>query len=58
MTLTSMAVLIALYISSVSQVTNQIASVLIIGLAADIITTWIQNASILRWYANRKGLIA
>lgn len=57
MTLTSLGAATVLYLSSVSQVTNQIAIVLIIGLLADMVNTWIQNAGILRWYAARKGVV-
>ncbi|MBI2675481.1 MAG: protein translocase subunit SecF [Candidatus Aenigmarchaeota archaeon] len=56
MTLTALAALIALYFVSASPVITSIASVMIIGLCADIVHTWLQNASLLRWSLERKGL--
>lgn len=58
MTLTSIAaVLIALVIIySFSEVLRQIFTVLLIGLGFDIFNTWITNASILKWYAEAKGI--
>jgi preprotein translocase subunit SecF len=53
---TTIGALAVLYISSVSSVLSQIASVLLIGLVLDIANTWIQNAAIIKWYAVRKGL--
>ena len=35
---------------------KQIFLILAIGLVADIINTWMTNAGIIKWYANRKGL--
>jgi len=56
MTLTSIiAITIALVItSSFSEVLKQIFTVLLIGLGFDILNTWITNASILKWYLERK----
>jgi preprotein translocase subunit SecF len=34
---------------------NQIASVLLIGLAFDILNTWLTNAGIIKWYVLKKG---
>ena len=56
MTLTTLAVLAAIILTTTSAVLFAIASVLFIGLAIDIINTWIMNATIIRWYAERKGL--
>jgi preprotein translocase subunit SecF len=56
MTGTTLGVLIAILATTSSSVLFGIASVLAIGLAIDIINTWLQNATILRWYAERKGL--
>jgi len=53
---TTIGALAVLYISSVSSVLSQIASVLLIGLVLDIVNTWIQNAAIIKWYAVRKGI--
>jgi len=56
MTLTSMvAVAIALIvIFNFSDALRQIFSVLLIGLGFDLLNTWFANASILKWYAERK----
>lgn len=56
MTGTTLGVLVAILITTSSSVLFAIASVLIIGLAIDIINTWLQNATILRWYAERRGI--
>ncbi|HJW97191.1 MAG TPA: protein translocase subunit SecF [archaeon] len=53
---TTIGALTVLYLSSVSPVLSQIASVLLIGLVLDIANTWIQNAAIIKWYAVRKGI--
>jgi preprotein translocase subunit SecF len=53
---TTIAALSVLLISSVSPVLSQIASVLVIGIAFDVLNTWIQNAAIIKWYAVRKGI--
>jgi len=56
MTLTSiLAVGVAWFIvKSFSTVLSQIFLILFIGLGFDIFNTWITNASILKWYAERK----
>lgn len=56
MTLTSiLAIAAALFIvQSVSNVLSQIFTILIIGLAFDIINTWITNVSILKWHLETK----
>jgi preprotein translocase subunit SecF len=56
MTLTSIiAVTIALVITnSFSTVLSQIFTILLIGLSFDILNTWITNASILKWYLERR----
>jgi len=58
MTLTSIAaVTIALIIIySFSEVLRQMFTILLIGLGFDLFNTWITNASILRWYADKKGI--
>jgi len=56
MSLTTMAVLTVLLLSSISPVLSQIATVLLIGLLIDLVNTWIQNTSILGWYVKRKGI--
>ena len=52
MTLTSLlAMLIALFVvKSFSPVLTQIFTVIVIGLAFDLLNTWITNVSILKWY--------
>ena len=47
------AVTVALLVAE-SPVITQIMSILLIGLIADMINTWFQNAGILRWYVERK----
>jgi len=56
MTLTSiMAVLVSYFIvHSLSNVLGQIFLVLIVGLSFDILNTWVTNASILKWYLEKK----
>ncbi|PIN88431.1 preprotein translocase subunit SecF [Candidatus Pacearchaeota archaeon CG10_big_fil_rev_8_21_14_0_10_35_13] len=58
MTLTSLvAVVISLLVvSTFSEVLTQIFTVVFIGLLIDIPNTWISNASIIKWYAKKKGL--
>lgn len=53
---TTLGVLIAILLSTSSTVLFGIASVLAIGLAIDLVNTWLQNATILRWYAERRGI--
>ena len=56
MTLTSMiAVAIALIIVyNFGTILNQIFIILVLGLAFDLFNTWITNASIIKWYVERK----
>ena len=56
-TLTSIAAVSALVISAISPVLSEIATVLLIGLIADIIFTWTMNSVLLRWYMDKKGMI-
>jgi len=66
MTTTTLAALIVMYvvstysylvIPSFSQITllSNISIVLVFGLVADILNTWLLNTSILRWYVTRSG---
>ena len=57
MTLTSLfAFIVALFIvKSFSNVLTQIFTILSIGLAFDLLNTWITNVSILKWYAEQKN---
>ena len=54
MTFTSMAAVVVGLLLSKSEVISQIMLILLIGLIADLFTTWIQNAAILRIYLERK----
>lgn len=58
MTLTAIAAvgvsLIIIY--NFSDALRQIFTVILIGLGFDIMNTWFTNASILKWYATRKGM--
>ena len=54
MNLTTLAALTVVLVLTQSDVLKQIMLILLIGLLADIINTWIQNAGILRWYMEGK----
>ena len=57
MTSTTLAAVLSLWIvSSLGQieVIRDMAAVLLVGLVLDIINTWITNATLLKWYAERK----
>ncbi len=54
MTATTLAVLTIAYVLVESDVVKQIMLILLIGLAVDMVMTWIQNMSILRIYLDRK----
>ena len=57
MTLTSLVVNVIgmLMMSSISNVFAQIFTILTIGLLFDILNTWIFNASLIKWYAERRN---
>jgi len=60
MSVAAIASMSALYIVTVfiipeAEVLSNIAAVLIIGLSADIITTWLMNLGILRWYLEARS---
>jgi len=55
MTFTTLAALTSLYIFSTSEVIDDIAIVLIFGLIADLMMTWIFNTGVLKWYALRRA---
>jgi preprotein translocase subunit SecF len=57
MTLTSIAaVTIALFIvSGFGSILNQIFTILLIGLIFDIFNTWVTNAGMIKWYAEKHG---
>ena len=55
MTLTAIAAMVTLYIVTITLIPeastlSNIAAVLIIGLVGDMLTTWLMNLGILRWY--------
>lgn len=54
LTIAALAALGTMYMISGSITIRQIASVLILGLLADIPCTWLTNGGILRWYIQRK----
>lgn len=54
MTGTTIAALIAALSISESEVITQIMEIILIGLIVDLMTTWVQNVGILRWYLNRE----
>ncbi len=53
MSTTTLGALIMLWIISTSQTLDNIAIVLIFGLLADFMNTWILNAGVLKWYLSR-----
>jgi len=53
---TTIGVLVAILVFNASVVLSEIAAVLLIGLAVDMVNTWLQNAVLLRWYCERKGI--
>ncbi len=58
MTATTIVAMVAVVVSSLSPVISQIAMVLLIGLVVDIVYTYAQNAVLLRWYTEKKGLVS
>jgi preprotein translocase subunit SecF len=56
MTLTTLSVLVAIILTTTSAVLFAIATVLFLGLLTDMVNTWMMNATIIRQYAERKGL--
>ena len=58
MTSTTLAAVLSLWIvSGLGQIgtIRDMAAVLLVGLLLDIMNTWITNATLLKWYAERKG---
>ena len=45
--------LIVLFLTGLSPVITEIAAVLLIGLVMDLINSWLLNAGIFRWHAER-----
>jgi len=54
MTLTAIAAVTAGYIITIAPVLKEIFFILIIGLITDMIATWLMNASLIKWYCDRK----
>ena len=54
MTLTTIAAIIVALIFTQSEIIKQIMTILLIGLAIDIINTWMQNSGLLLWYVEKK----
>ena len=58
MTSTTLAAVLSLWVvSNLGQIETiaEMAAVLLVGLALDIMNTWITNATLIKWYAERKG---
>ena len=58
MTSTTFAAATALFIVSwfgSIQILMDISAVLLIGLVADVLNTWLTNAAILKWYVEKGG---
>jgi preprotein translocase subunit SecF len=55
MNLSTMAAVTIAFIISQSEVIRQIMLIILIGLMADLINTWIQNVGLLRWYLDNKA---
>jgi len=53
MSTTTLGALLMLWLISTSQTIDNIAVVLIFGLLADFMNTWVLNAGVLRWYLSR-----
>ena len=53
-TLVGLVSLIPIYLFSNNPVVQEISFVLAVGIAAEAVNTWIQNAGILRWWVMRK----
>ena len=54
MTLTTMAAVIVALIFGESEILREIMTIILIGLFADVINTWIQNAGIIRWWKEKQ----
>ncbi|MBW2977679.1 protein translocase subunit SecF [Candidatus Woesearchaeota archaeon] len=54
MSITTISAITVALIFAQSEILRQIMTILLIGLFADIINTWLQNAGILKWFLMRK----
>ena len=58
MTSTTFAAVLSLWVVSglgQIEIIREMAAVLLIGLVLDVVNTWITNATLLKWYAERRG---
>ena len=55
MSISALIAVLTAYFLTHSAVIKEIMFILAVGLFADIIFTWIQNAGILRWHLEKKG---
>ncbi|GBE55530.1 preprotein translocase subunit SecF [archaeon BMS3Bbin15] len=53
MSITTFSAMFVLYIVSSSRILDDVAAVIMIGMIADMLNTWIQNVAILKWYLER-----
>ncbi len=53
MSITTFSAMFVLYIISSSKILDDVAAVIMIGMIADMLNTWIQNVAILKWYLER-----
>jgi len=58
MTITALAAVLPVFfiVSGLPDSFRQIFLILALGLSADIINTWLTNASIIKWYCDKKGI--
>ena len=56
MTITSIIAVLIGYIFTNIEIFKQIFLIMIIGLTLDIFITYLQNASLLKWYAEKKHI--
>ncbi len=58
MTITALAAVLPAFfiVSGLPDSFRQIFLILALGLTADLINTWLTNASIIKWYCDRKGI--
>jgi len=54
MTLTTMGAITVALLFTDSEIIRQIMTIILIGLAVDLVTTWIQNTAMMRWYLDFK----
>ena len=58
MTLTALAAVLPAFfiVTGLPDSFRQIFLILAIGLFADLVNTWLTNASIIKWYCTKKGI--